>query len=257
LRIIKNQKALELREAFISRALGYVGYQATGNRDNFFGKKLNMNGLPWDGMFIEVTARESGIGREALPAMTYTPVALSQFISRERLYNKPKRGDIMFFETSTDGDFGMPHVAIVTEVNGSRLRTVEGMTASGQPRRMDVEDGVYERTRHVSDAIGFGRPAFAMTARDSTDMSIIPTGVSLAHMRNGSKHRNVELLQLALRSATGVDGYVRGHFDDRTRLAYAKFQRQIGYPKSSATGIVDQTSLRILGEMTRVFRLVD
>jgi hypothetical protein len=131
------------------------------------------------------------------------------------------------------------------------------MTASGQPRRMDVEDGVYERTRHVSDGIGFGRPAFAMTARDTSDISIIPTGVSLAHMRNGSKHRNVELLQLALRSATGVDGYVRGHFDDRTRLAYAKFQRQIGYPKSSATGVVDQTSLRILGEMTRVFRLID
>lgn len=257
MRLIKNQKALELREAFIARALGYVGYQATGNRDNVFGKKLNMNGLPWDGMFIEVTARESGLARQALPVMTYTPVALSQFVSRERLYRKPQRGDIMFFETSTDGDFGMPHVAIVLQVDGSRLRTVEGMTASGQPRRMDVDDGVHERTRHVSDAIGFGRPAFAMTARDTSDISIIPTGLSLAHVRNGSTHRNVELVQLALRMMTDVDGYVRGKFDERTRLAYAKFQRQIGYPKSSATGVVDQTSLKILGEMTRVFRLID
>jgi hypothetical protein len=257
LRFIKNQKATELREAFIERALGYVGYQAVGNRDNFFGKKLNMNGLPWDGMFIEVTARESGIPRQALPVMTYTPVALSQFISRERLYRNPQRGDIMFFETSTDGDFGMPHVAIVLEVDGSRIRTVEGMTASGQPRRMDVFDGVHERTRHVSDALGFGRPAFQKTARDTSDNSIIPTGLSLAHVRNGSKHKNVELLQLALHVATDIDGYNKGKFDDRTRLAYAKFQRQIGYPKSSATGVVDQTSLKLLGELTQVFRLID
>jgi hypothetical protein len=254
---MKNQKATELREAFIERALGYVGYQATGNRDNVFGKRLNMNGQPWDGMFIEVTARESGLTREALPVMTYAPVALSQFLSRERVYRIPQRGDIMFFETSTAGDFGTPHVAIVTEVNGSRLRTVEGMTASGQPKRMDVEDGVYERIRHVSDAIAFGRPDFKKTARDSGGDSIIPTGVSLAHMRNGSKHRNVELLQIALRAATDIDGYTRGKFDDRTRLAYAKFQRQIGYPKSSATGVVDQTSLKLLGELTQVFRLID
>lgn len=257
MRLIKNQKSTELRDHFIETALGYVGYQSTGTRDNYFGKRLSMNGLPWDGMFIEVTARESGLRRDVLPVMTYAPVALSKFLSVGRLYKNPQRGDIMFFETSTDGDFGMPHVAIVTDVNGKQLRTVEGMTASGQPRRLDANDGVHERTRHVSDAIGFGRPAFAKTARDSRE-SIIPTvTLYLAHARNGSTHKNVVNLQLALHIATDVDGYVRGKFDDRTRLAYAKFQRQIGYPQSMATGIVDQTSLKLLGELTGVFKTAD
>jgi hypothetical protein len=257
LRLINNQKATELKEAFIEKALSYVGYQATGNRENLFGKRLNMNGLPWDGMFIEVTARDVGISREALPVMTYTPVALSQFLSRERVYKKPQRGDIMFFETSTDGDFGQPHVGIITNVSGNQIRTVEGMVSSGQPRRMDVNDGVHERTRHLSDALAFCRPAFSRSASVGGNDISSTVPLSLAQVRNGSRSRHVETLQLALRVATDVDGFVRGKFDDRTRLAYAKFQRQIGYPQSSATGVVDQTSLRILGEMTGVFKISD
>jgi hypothetical protein len=215
-----------------------------------------MNGQPWDGMFIEVTARDSGVSRETLPVMTYTPVALSQFIYRERIYKNPQRGDIMFFETSTDGDFGAPHVAIVTDVNGTQLRTVEGMVSSGQPRRMDVNDGVHERTRHFSDAIAFCRPAYSKSASHK-EGGISPTvQLSLAHVRNGSTHKNVANLQLALHVVTGVNGYVRGKFDERTRLAYAKFQRQIGYPQSRATGVVDETSLRILGEISEIFELV-
>lgn len=256
MRLLKNQKSTELRDRFIETALSYVGYQSQGNRENYFGKRLSMNGQPWDGMFIEVTARDSGVSRETLPVMTYTPVALSQFIYRERIYKNPQRGDIMFFETSTDGDFGAPHVAIVTDVNGTQLRTVEGMVSSGQPRRMDVNDGVHERTRHFSDAIAFCRPAYSKSASHK-EGGISPTvQLSLAHVRNGSTHKNVANLQLALHVVTGVNGYVRGKFDERTRLAYAKFQRQIGYPQSRATGVVDETSLRILGEISEIFELV-
>ena len=116
-------------ERFVAQALSYNGYTASANRINVFGERLGMNGLPWDGIFIDVVAREVGV---SLPSHIYPPVALADLF-------------------------------------------------------------------------------------------------------------------------TDVRGLPRGHFDTRTRLAYAKFQRSIGYPPSRATGDVDGASLQRLAEMTGLF----
>lgn len=245
-----------LRSRFVAQALSYNGYVSREGRDNIFGERLGTNGLPWDGMFIDVVAREVGL---PLPVMSQTPVALSTFIKHGRLYNNPKRGDIVFFETSTVSDYGVPHVGIV--VDGERwksdglITTVEGMTASPIQRQANGNNGVYERVRFRYEVLGFGRP-FNPTDRllrlhKSTDTP--KRQIAIAQLRPGSKHKNVETVQLALSVVIGATQLERGIFDAKTRYAYARFQRTLGYAQSRATGEPDFESLRLLGEMSKLF----
>jgi hypothetical protein len=125
------------------------------------------------------------------------------------------------------------------------------MTASGMPRQANTPTGVYVRTRHQSEVIGYGRPKY-ITASQLTPNVDAPT-VSTAQVRKGMKHRSVELVQLALTQVTGIRGLPRGHFETKTKLAYAKFQRDIGYVGISASGDADFNSLKVLGELTGFF----
>lgn len=240
-------------ERFVTQALSYNGYVARDGRDNIFGERLGTNGLPWDGMFIDVIAREVGL---PLPVMSQTPVALSSFISAGKLYLTPRRGDVVFFETSTVSDYGVPHVGIV--IDGSRWRsdglitTVEGMTASPIQRQANGNNGVYERVRFRYEVLGFGRP-FNPTGKvvRSTDATV--PEIAVAQLRFGSKHKNVETVQLALSQVVGASQLERGVFDAKTRYAYAKFQRTLGYAQSQASGDVDFASLEVLAKMTNLF----
>jgi hypothetical protein len=240
-------------DRFVTQALSYNGYVARDGRDNIFGERLGTNGLPWDGMFIDIVAREVGL---PLPVMSQTPVALSTFLKHGRLYNKPQRGDIVFFETSTVSDYGVPHVGIV--IDGSRwetdglVETVEGMTASPIQRQANGNNGVYQRMRFSYEVLGFGRP-FNPTGKvvKSTD-STVPV-INVGQLRAGSKNKFVERVQLALSMVVDAKYLERGHFDPKTKYAYARFQRTLGYAQSQATGDVDFESLQILGEMTNLF----
>lgn len=213
-------------------------------------------------MFIDTVAKEVGV---RMPSMTYPPVALSHYLRSDRVFKTPRRGDIVFFEFSTDKDFGMPHVGIVTDVSRFKtekvFKTVEGMVSNGMPKSQQVNDGVYERTRHVIETVGFVRPDFRSTARDTrlksqTDDSLSSSTpvVTVGQLRFGSTHKSVQTVQLALSIVTKVTGMSRGKFCKRTRLAYAKFQRDLGYPTSTASGEVDAYSLERLASHTGVFR---
>jgi len=246
-------------EKFVTQAQSYNGYVSKEQRDNIFGERLGTNGLPWDGMFIDVVAREVGL---PLPVMSQTPVALSTFIKHGRLFQNPKRGDIVFFETSTVSDYGVPHVGIV--IDGKRwktdglITTIEGMTASPIQRQANGNNGVYERVRFCYEVLGFGRPfnptdRFLRYKREG-ESTTLPT-VSVAQLRFGSKHKNVQLVQLALNVVVDARQLERGIFDAKTRYAYAKFQRNLGYAQSQATGDVDLKSLEILGKMSNLFQV--
>ena len=240
-------------DRFVTQAQSYNGYVSRENRENIFGERLGSNGLPWDGMFIDVVAREVGL---PLPVMSQTPVALSSFIRNGKLYNRPQRGDIVFFETSTVSDYGVPHVGIV--VDGSRwetdglVETIEGMTASPIQRQANGNNGVYQRMRFRYEILGFGR-SFNPTRKvvKSTD-STVPS-INVGQLRAGSKNKFVEPVQTALGLVIDARHLERGNFDPKTKYAYARFQRSLGYAQSRATGDVDFESLRILGEMTNLF----
>jgi hypothetical protein len=246
-----------LRDSFIASAENYLGYAARADGTNHFGETVGYNGkgLPWDGAFIDVCAREVGL---PLPAFVYTPQALSNYIRNGRLYLTPKRGDIAFFETSTVTDFGPPHVGIVTDVSrfatDGIFSTIEAQVSHGLPRGSSLNDGVYKRSRSKLDTIGFARLNFKITARHSakenTSTDALPVIVPAQVIPN-MKHPNVQHVQLALSVVTDVRRLPRGHFDGKTRSAYAKFQRSIGYVP--ADGVPDFNSLQRLAKETGLF----
>ena len=245
--------ASELRERFISKALDYVGYEAPNGLENKFGQRAGLNGKPWNGLFIDVVAGEAGV---RLPvAHTVSTVALAYYLGHGFFHVRPRRGDIVFLQTSTASEFGTPHIGVVLDTKRHAtdgiIQTVEGMTASGLPKQVQIPNGVYIRTRHQTEVIGYARPRYK-TASPLTPNENAPE-VTPAQVRSGIKHKSVVHVQLALSKVTGITGLPRGHFDSKTKLAYAKFQRDIGYVGISASGDADYNSLKLLGELTGFF----
>jgi len=251
---IKSPTASELRERFINKALDYTGYQTTNGMENTFGQRLGLNGKPWNGLFIDVVASEAGV---RLPvAHTVSTVALAYYLGHGFFHVRPRRGDIVFLQTSTASEFGSPHIGIVLDTKrhakDGTIQTLEAMTASGLPRQAQTPNGVYIRTRHQTEVLGYARPKYK-TASQLFPNENAPE-ITPAQVRAGIKHKSVVLVQMALAKETGITGLPKGHFDTRTKLAYAKFQRDIGYVGISASGDADYNSLKLLGELTGFFR---
>lgn len=254
---MKN-RSYELREKFVQRALEETGYQARANGTSYYGERIGItgNGLPWDGAFIDVVAREVGLN---LTAHVYTGTALAEFNRTARLYRKPKRGDIVFFNFSPDptSAFNGPHVGIVVDAAAwdtkRIIQTVEAQVHSGLPKGSQLNDGVYRRIRHSTDVLGFGRPVFK-TARDSAPDQKLPTVVP-ARLTAGKPSRDIATVQLALSQVTDVKDMKRGTWCPKTRSAYAYFQRTVGYVGPKANGEPDVPSLTRLGHDTNMFRV--
>jgi len=251
---IKPPTASELRELFIQRALKYEGYLTIKGLDNAFGQRLGLNGKPWNGLFIDAIARETGV---RLPVShTVSTVALAYYLGHGFFHVRPRRGDIVFLQTSTASEFGSPHIGIVLDTSrhakDGTIQTLEAMTASGLPKQIQTPNGVYVRTRHSTEVIGYGRPKYK-TASPLSPNKNAPE-IVVAQVRVGIKHKSVALVQMALAKETGITGLPRGFFDTKTKLAYAKFQRDIGYVGELASGEPDYNSLRLLGELTGFFR---
>lgn len=239
----------------VSAAESHLGYTARADRVNSFGERIGINGQPWDGIFVDYVLREVGLPNP--PAHLYPPVALAHYISTGRFYTKPRRGDIAFFQTSTVSDFGSPHIGIVTDVDrwtiDGTFSTIEGMTDNGLPKADGSPNGVYRRVRHRLETVGFGRPNLTARHRDVPVLTDDLPRVVLAQVRPGVKHPNVTVVQLALAKVTGVRGLPQGHFDGRTRAAFASFQRSLGRILSRASGVPDPESMQALSERSGFF----
>jgi hypothetical protein len=239
----------------VASAESHLGYTARPNRVNSFGERIGINGQPWDGIFVDHVLRETGVP-EPFPHL-YPPVALARYISTDTFYTRPRRGDIAFLQTSTVSDFGSPHVGIVTDVSrwdiDGTYSTVEGMTDNGLPKASGAPDGVYRRVRHRLETVGFGRPKLTARHKERPELTDDLPRVVLAQVRHGVKHPNVTVVQLALAKLTGVRGLPQGHFDGRTRVAMASFQRSLGWLPSRATGVADVASMRELSERSGFF----
>lgn len=240
------------RENFVLTAQSHLGYTASADGTNYFGERVGYNGkgLPWDGAFIDVCARDSGL---RLTACVYTPVALSRFLRSNRIYSRPQRGDIVFFETSTAArEFGPPHVGIVTDASrfstDGIFTTIEAQVSSGLPRGSNLQDGVYQRMRNSTEVLAFARPNFALSTSGSTPPTSTVDLINPAQVRPTLRHKSVILLQDALTDATGISGFNRGTMCAKTKAAYAFFQRGIGFVP--ANGVPEIYSLQRLASET-------
>lgn len=248
----------ELLDKFLEVANSYVGYKARPGGQSGFGEMVgyNSHGTPWTGAFIDVVAREAGV---LLPACVYTPSGLAEFVHTRRFKTRPRPGDIVFFSSETDQDFGMPSAGIVTDITNvretDRFKCIQAQTHPGLPKSSKDRDGVYIRERWLGDTIGFGRPDFK--ARPGGDLNNATDRLSIDpnSVRPGRKNQYIATVQIALWVIVDLKISEPGKFDERTREAFARYQRRIGIVGSAATGIPDAGQLGRLGRESKMFEV--
>lgn len=245
-------------DRFLELAKSYLGYRATPGGKNDFAVRTGYTatGVPWSGSFIDCVAYDAGV---KIPACVYSPNGLAEFIYQRRWRERPKPGDIVFYSFSLDGNFGMPHVGIVTNTDGWKTEdsfiAIEANICSGLPRASTVNDGIFERTRWKYEVLGFCRPDFKQRPAKDPKMMTGKPDVLVSQLLPGKRHGSVEILQRALVVAVGLKDYERGKFDASTQRAYARFQRLIGMAGSDANGVPTQATLTRLALETGIFKI--
>lgn len=245
------------RAELVAQARSHVGYKTKTGMDSYYAGLVGYQGLPWNGAFVDVVFRETGI---YVPACVNTTSGLAEFIRLRRWHARPQIGDIVFYSFPNGHDgFSQGHVGIVTDVSEwqrlGKILAVEGMTDSGLPKQnIKSFDGVYERVRTKHEVLGFGRPDYrpARIAKPETDG--LPE-VKMQNLKTGKRTRDIELVQLALGKKTGLRNAERARWDGLTMTAYAQWQRAIGYVGSDVTGLPEHASLTRLGRETGLFRV--
>lgn len=244
-------KAPTVTDRIINRAKEYVGFRSRAQKVNGFGAATGMNGTYWDGSFIETVLKEEEL--TAGPSLVSTTAALAAFVKSNRLYQKPRRGDIAFFSWSSDDNgLGQPHVGIVTETKDwkklGKIRTVEGQASSGMLRGPKEADGVYERTRYAPEVLGFARPRYVkrtVTVPNRGEETFAVLRPSTVPQKITEEYSNsTVLLQHALHKVTGVTGLNRGVYDSHMRSAMSDFQRRAGI--LDGNGFADYRTLSAL-----------
>lgn len=246
----------ELRQAFIDTAKSQLGYRALSGKNSVFGTAVGYPHQTWGGSFLTWAARESGVD---FPPFTASLTALSYFARKNRLYRKPRIGDILFTAYGSDGQFSQPAVAVVTDVSQYKseraVLAIGGQMASGLPRATTTPDGVYEAVYYDTDVLAFARPEYR-SAPTYPEVTATAT-VRPSHFQRGKTNQRTELLQLALYQTVDLQNADRGKFDRQTQSAYCAWQRLCGKVDKDANGIPDKETLTQLGLVTGLFTVKD
>lgn len=244
-----------LASNLINQAEAWLGFTANSNGRTPFGESSGYDGTTWAGSFIDFVFHEAGL---TIPSCVYPPAGMAEFNKQGRLKQRPRPGDIAFFVFPTGETFGVSHIGLVADVSrwnsDGLVGTIEGNINSGLPKADTHVMGVYRRIRSKHEIIGFGNPTHRPGSKK------LPTGqragLQLSSIRLGKRNKSIGLVQLALSKVTGGLGrFIPDLFDGSTQQAYARWQRQIGYANDRATGIPDERSLRLLGDITGTFQL--
>jgi hypothetical protein len=272
---------------FIQSAQQYLGYTVELGGRNVFGQKVGYDSHPWSGAFIDVCAREAGL---QLPSFVYTPAALAEFIRQGNFSRVPQLGSIAIYNFSSNvgaaaSAFGSPHCGVVIDVREfqetGRFITVEGNTEGSSAYQK--KDGVYQKIRSINDVVVFCHPNFegpaaretfngrliklldrGRTKLDGSDLvemeaaAKLPVKLSMnSEIKHGDRNRRIETIQLALAVVTDIRGCTPGKWDTITEAACSRYQRNIGFVGSDASGLPDLNTLKRLSRDTGLFHIED
>lgn len=249
--MLNRKQAARDRSRIVEEAKRHVGYRAQPNRQSAYQLKPYLN-RAWNGTFVDRVLHDA-FGDFVEVRFISTVTALGYYANRNGLYRKPKVGDVVFFNFSTDPARWdeQPHVGIVTEVrpNGS-FRTVEGETAPGTPQGSQLVDGVFERIRFSADVLAFVRPRPVSRTPSTAE----PARLKTSHLDSNpkTKARAVATVQTAL-SSLGLGPFNRGKLDGETKSAFGRAARENGTPENR--GELRHAELGILADRTRLFEL--
>lgn len=220
-----NRKDSRTADRLVDEARKHVGYRAHPGRKS--GYQINRyNGEPWNGSFIQKVV-DSALETSEV-AFYSTVTALGFYARANRLYAKPRRGDIVFYNFASDPHhmFEQPHIGIVTEVKPNGVfRAIEGETGPGVPQGSQLVDGVFERERHVADAIGFARVRRRKTVTATETVETVRMSYLTSNPK--TKARAVDKIQSALNRVTGKK-FNRGKFDRKTKSTFGAYSRERG-----------------------------
>jgi hypothetical protein len=262
----------------------YLGYTSELLGRTVFGQKVGYDSTPWSGAFVDVVAREAGV---QMPAFTYTPSALAEFVRSGDFSREPRPGSIAIYNFSSNignsTPFSMPHCGIVIDVREfsetGKFITVEGNITGAGPHQQ--KDGVHQRIRTINEALIFCHPVFDGRAGSRTfnerliqlldrgrtkfngeDVSAIqdaardPQLLTIdKEIRPGDRNRKIEIIQLALATVTDLRGVQPGKWDQVTAAACSRYQRNIGRVGKDVTGLPDKATLLRLSKDTGLFVL--
>lgn len=237
------------RARIVEEARRHVGYRAQPQRRSAFATAPYV-GQAWDGTFVDRVLTDAF---ESAPEVRFisTVAALAYYTRLNRVYSKPRTGDVVFLAFSADPllPFEQPAVGIVTEVkaDGSFL-TIEGSAQPGTPQGSQLADGVFARARYATDLLAVVRP------KPAPNRHVEPTAtVKLSHYQSNPKTRAraLESLQRLLNRATGAT-FNRGKYDGETKSALGRAARENGVVTNR--GEIDARALTVLvdkyGEFT-------
>ena len=245
-----------LRLKFLETAQLHLGTRFRTGTLSSYAQRVGYAGhdLPWSGAFIDVVARESGLW---LPACVQTAAGLAEFIREDRVTEKPRPGDIVFYAWPTVPGFGMPHVGIVLETDRYKTQrtftAIEAQVSSGLPRASKDRDGVFLRTRVRNDVLAFCRPAFEEFRPGLESEMETAAKISILRLGTGKITRDVEIVQNALIRKCNLEGHTPGRYDAHTRLAMSRWQRLVGLVGDDSSGEPEINSLSRLGRETKLF----
>jgi hypothetical protein len=248
-----NRKANAARTAEITwQAQRHVGYRSQPNRQSAF-QLPGYQGKPWNGTFVDRVLHDA-LGDFAEVRFVSTVTALGYYVKRNRVFQKPQEGDIVFFNFASDpkAAFEQPHVGVVIDVKpGGEFRTVEGETGTGVPQGSQLIDGVFERMRHVTDAIGFVRPKVRTVQTANGERSKLKMSFFDSNPKTVARH--VETVQVALNKVRPLFTFNRGKRDGVFRSALGVYARETGWVENR--GELTAQVLQTLADETGTFEL--
>lgn len=174
----------------------------------------------------------------------YTPTGSGAFKQRGRYIQRgkgtPKRGDIVYFFSSSKGRIG--HVGIVYKVDSTYVYTIEGNT-SGTSNLITNGGGVKKKSYKLTSTYidGYG----------SVDYSVVgDTPAPLAYGSEGSEVKAMQLLLLKWKSDCLPKYGADGDFGSETQKALKAFQWEKGIPVTGTYDAATQKALEGLGAKT-------
>lgn len=235
-------------ERIVDEASRHVGYRAQPNRQSAFQLKQYL-GKPWNGTFVDRVLHDA-FGSFAEVRFVSTVTALGYYTSKNGVYRKPRVGDVVFLNFSSDPlhPFEQPHVGVVIKVDtDGSFRTVEGETSPGVPQGSQLADGVFERTRYLTDVIGFVRPQPRRAPEPATETA---ARLKMSYFESNGKTvaRAMETVQIALNRIRPAWSFNRGKKDGLFKSALGVYARETGTVENR--GELDQRVVARLADET-------
>ena len=177
----------------------------------------------------------------------YTPTGSNAFKKRSRYIKrgagKPKRGDVIYFYSSSKGRIG--HVGIVYKVDSKKVYTIEGNT-SGASALVTNGGGVMKKSYNLTSSYVDGYGSVDYSAVDGTASGTLPDAKGLGYSDVGDAVAAMQKLLLRWDAKCLPEYGADGDFGSETLSALRAFQKAAGLAETGVYDVHTEAALRAM-----------